>query len=92
MVDSTGRNYYITGIGASRAPGEERVLHIGTSLSVRIFGQHALSLGYLMASRNARYSEGLPNRDQLVRTITLTYNFLGRSDFGAVEWRDDESN
>jgi hypothetical protein len=91
MIDVSGRNYYITGIGASRAPGEERVQHVSTSLAVRIFGHHALSIGYLMANRNARYSSGLPDRDQLVRTVTLTYNFLGQSNFGAVEWRDDES-
>lgn len=89
MIEASGRNYFITGIEASRARGEERIQCFGTSLAVRIFGHHAVSIGYLLASRNARYSSALPGRDQLVRTFTFTYNLLGRTNFGAVEWRDD---
>ncbi|MCB4791916.1 MAG: DUF3943 domain-containing protein [Elusimicrobia bacterium] len=89
MIDASGHNYFITDIIASRAPGEERIQYLSTSLAVRVFGRHALSIGYLLASRNARYSSSLPGRDQLVRTITLTYNFLSHTDFGAVEWRDN---
>lgn len=89
MIDTSVRNYYITGGGAGNAPGEEHIQYAGASLAVRIVGRHAVSIGYMLANRSARYAGGLADREQLVRTVTLTYNLLGQNNFGAVEWRDD---
>jgi len=89
MIDVSGRNYYITGAGAANAPGVERIQYVSSSLAVRIYGHHAVSIGYLLSNRSARYSVDLPDRNQFVRTVTFTYNLLGQPNFGAVEWRDD---
>lgn len=86
LVDATGRNVFISGVGAGKAPGKERVQHLTSSLAVRTFGHQAISVGYLLARRSAQYSRGPQDRDQLIRTVTLTYNVLGRAYFGAVKW------
>ncbi len=87
MLDVTGRNYFITGKGASKARGRERIQNVGSSLTARIFGRQALSVGYTFARRSARYDAGtIPSRDQLVRTVYVTYTLLGRPDLGAVAW------
>ena len=46
-------------------------------------------MGYLISAREA-HIPGLGDRHQSVQTVTLSYNFLGRTRFGAVEWRPAE--
>jgi hypothetical protein len=87
MWDTTARNYLISCVGSSKAPGSESTQEVETSFAIRIAGRHALSVGYLLAHRDARYLGDIPNLRQLIQTVTLTYNLLGSSHFGAVEWR-----
>lgn len=89
-LDASGRNVFITGVGAGKAPGHELVQHVTAGLSVRTFGRQAIALGYMLGRRKAHYSGGLQDRDQTVRTVTLTYNFLGRARLGAVEWGNNQ--
>lgn len=87
MLDTTARGYYITGIGASRAPGTERIARVNTSFVVRIVGHHALGISYLLTNRDAHYSSAnLTDRHQAVGTISLVYNYLSDINFGAVKW------
>ena len=87
MLDTTARGYYLSGTGASRAPGTEDIGRLNASLLVRIFGHHALGINYLLMSREARYSSAsLPARHQLVETVGITYNLIGDVHFGAVDW------
>ncbi|MCX5795988.1 MAG: DUF3943 domain-containing protein [Elusimicrobia bacterium] len=87
MLDTTARGYYITGTGASRAPGSESIGRMNASFLVRIFGHHALGVNYMLTSREARYSSAsLAARHQLVETIGIAYNLLGDIHFGAVDW------
>ena len=58
--------------------------------TVRIYGPHAIGLQYLVSSRDARFP-GLGDRHQSVETVSLSYNFLGHTRFGAVEWRPEET-
>jgi hypothetical protein len=46
-------------------------------------------VGYLISAREA-HVPGFGDRHQSVQTVTLSYNFLGRTRFGAVEWRPAE--
>jgi len=46
-------------------------------------------IGYLVSARNAHAPDG-SDRHQLVQTVTLSYNFLGHTHFGAVERRPAE--
>ena len=87
MWDMTARGYYISGLGASKAPGTEEIARIDTSFVVRLYGPHALGVNYLLTTRTAHYSSAeLGSRHQEVGTITLVYNYLSDFHFGAVEW------
>jgi hypothetical protein len=89
MIDATGRNYYITHLGASKARGTESIQQANASLTLRLFGHQAISLGYLLGRRDARYESGaLPDRKQRVDTVMLTYTLLGQPHFRAVGWGD----
>jgi hypothetical protein len=93
MLEGQGRQYWVVGVDAGPAGNTRRfddeVVHRGgVGLSVRVFGPHALSLSYLISTRDARLSGR--DRHQSVETITLSYNFLGQRRFGAVDWRVGE--
>jgi hypothetical protein len=49
-------------------------------------GPRAIDLRYVVSTRDARFA-GLRDRHQSVQTVTLSYDFVGRGRFGAVEWR-----
>jgi len=66
--------------------GGEVISRASAGLVVRLWGPHALGVQYALSTRDAHQS-GLPDRHQRIDTISLTYNFLGRTRFGAVEWR-----
>jgi hypothetical protein len=69
--------------------GGEIIGRVNAGFSVRVWGPHALGIQYAVSTRDARQT-GLPDRHQKIETLSLTYNFLGRTRFGAVEWRGDE--
>lgn len=86
MLDFTGREYYVSGLLSAEPHGQENILRGETSVTFRILGPHGVALRYAVSHRDARY----PNvtfRDQTVETISLMYVFLGKTGFGAVEWR-----
>lgn len=94
MLDTTVRGYYISGLGASRAHGTERIARINSSFVVRLAGPHAVGVNYLLTHRDAYYAgASLSDRHQTVGTVSLVYNYLSDLDFGAVHWgrRRDES-
>lgn len=94
MLEAQGRQYHVFGVAAEAAPhtstfGHE-LIHRGTvGLTVRVYGPHALSVHYVVSSRDATAISGA-SRHQSVETVTLSYNFLGHTRFGAVEWRPAE--
>jgi hypothetical protein len=87
MVDATGRNFYITNIGANKAPGTEQIQQAQTSFTLRLFDHQAISLGYLVSRRSARYEGRISDRHQLTETVTLAYTLLGHPHFRSVDWR-----
>jgi hypothetical protein len=88
MLDSTLREYYITGTGAGRGHGTERLTRLETGILVRLFGCHALGLHYVLSRRDVDDAGGgLTARHQKIGTIVLAYNLLGNPRFGAVDWR-----
>jgi hypothetical protein len=89
MWDTTGNVYYISGAGASKAHGTERIGRLSSTFLVRLFGPHAVGVNYLISHRNARYdSASLADRRQTVETFSVVYNFLTDFRFGAVSWND----
>jgi len=92
MLDITANEYYITSIGASKAPGQEQIMRLDSSFTVRVIGHHALGIHFLMTSREARYKSGLPDRNQLVQTVVLAYSYASDFGFGAVHWGSAKSD
>jgi hypothetical protein len=89
MFDVTGREYYISGFGATQQDGSERIFRGNASFTVSVYKRHALGIQYVMSNRDAS-SSNVPNSHQTVGTWSIAYNFLGDSRFGAVEWRPAE--
>ncbi|HMH51469.1 MAG TPA: DUF3943 domain-containing protein [Candidatus Acidoferrum sp.] len=94
MLEASGRQYHVIGTGSGGGPGVDtfgrEVINRGTvGLTVRVFGPHAIGLHYVVSSRNATPTNRRETH-QTVETVTLSYNFLGHSRFGAVEWRAGE--
>ncbi len=94
MLEAEGRQYHVFGVAAEQAPhtstfGHELIHRATVGLTVRVFGPHALSVHYVVSSRDATAVSGA-SRHQSVETVTLSYNFLGHTRFGAVEWRPSE--
>ncbi len=87
MLDATGREYYISGVGSAERRGSERIARGNLSFTVRIYRRHAIGIQYITSSRDAYYSN-ISDRHQTSETVSIAYNFLGDSRFGAVEWRD----
>jgi hypothetical protein len=96
MLEANGRAYYVAGTGSGGGVstsnfGSELITRANVGLTVRIYGPHALGLQYVVSSRETRFPGGGPDRHQSVETLTLSYNFLGHTRFGAVEWRPSET-
>lgn len=94
MLEAAGRQYYVAGIASGAGTRSERfsqeIIGRGSvGLTVRLWGPHALGLQYLVSKRETR-APGLRDRHQSVETVSLSYNFLGHTRFGAVEWRPDQ--
>jgi hypothetical protein len=93
MLEGQGRHYWVVGVdagpsGRTDRSGTEVINRGGAGVTVRVFGPHALSLSYLITTRDTRLRGR--DRDQSVETVTLSYNFLGQRRFGAVDWRPGE--
>jgi hypothetical protein len=91
MVEAAGRQFHVLGMGSgggtsATAGGRELIHRANATVTVRVYGPHALSLQYQVSSRDGDAQERSARR-QSVETVTLAYNFLGHTRFGAVEWR-----
>ncbi len=96
MLEATGRQYYVAGTSSSRESGvdtrhfsQDVIVRAGVGFTVRLFGPHALGIQYLISNRNFGAPD-LTDHHQSVQAVLLSYNFLGHTRFGAVEWRPDQ--
>lgn len=66
---------------------------LGKAAADRAAGAAATPSGieYVASRRDAHYAN-VPDRHQTVGTVSLAYNFLGDTRFGAVEWRAGSAN
>ncbi|MDP9131761.1 MAG: DUF3943 domain-containing protein [Nitrospirota bacterium] len=86
MLDFTGREYYVTGVLSPEPQGREHIMRGDASFTVRLFDRHGVALRYMVSHRDASYPQ-IEYRNQTVGTVSLMYVLLGKSGFGAVEWR-----
>jgi hypothetical protein len=97
MIDVSGRQFHVIGTGAGGGGGGanttnkfgHEMINRGTvGLTVRVYGPHAFGFQYVVSSRDAAFA-GRPDRHQSIEAATISYNFIGHTRFGAVEWRPE---
>ncbi len=81
-VEGTAREFFVSGVGR----GTDNIARASLSATWRVVGRHAVALRYLWNRRDAN-SPILGSRTQIRSTIGLFYAFIGRPDFGAVDWQ-----
>jgi hypothetical protein len=94
MLEGTGSQYYVAGPSSGGGVGthdfsSEIISRGNLGFTLRVFGPHAIGVQYLVSMRNADVPGGR-SRHQQVETVSLSYNFLGHTRFGAVEWRPEQ--
>jgi hypothetical protein len=95
MLEASARQYFVAGVSSGTGTGghdnfgPEYVTRGNAGLTVRLFGPHALGIQYVVSVRDARFPDRR-DRHQSVETVSLSYNFLGHTRFGAAEWRPAE--
>jgi hypothetical protein len=86
MLDLTGREYYVGKFGDRETASKENILRGQASLTFRVYGRHALGVGYVSTVRNSNFLD-LADGLEVLGTLTLFYTYLSDERFGAVEWR-----
>jgi hypothetical protein len=89
-LEVTGREFYVSGVASTESRGSENILRADAALTLRVYGRHALSIGYIATSRNAHYPD-LPDTYQRVGTLSVFYTLLGDTQFGLQDWRSPDA-
>ena len=84
--DLTGREYYVSDVGAATAGARDNIARADAALTLRLYRQNAIAFKYVWSRRDARYPD-LGDRNQVRGTLGIFYSFLGSDRFGATEWR-----
>lgn len=84
MLNLTGQEYYVSGVGSTESRGSENIARGTASLTMRISGRHAVGLKYVVSQRDAHYPD-IDDRHQTIGTVSIAYTYLGETEFGAVE-------
>ena len=85
-IDLTGREYFVTRVGAAARGGHDNIARLDASFTVRVYQRHGIALRYLLNRRDAFYPD-VGDSSQTRGTIGIFYTFLGHERFGAVDWR-----
>lgn len=85
-LDLTGREYFVSRIGAASRGGHDNIARLDASFTVRVYDRHGISVRYLLNRRDAFYPD-VGDSSQTRGTIGIFYTFLGHERFGAVDWR-----
>ena len=83
-LDFTGREYYVSRLGAAERGGHENIVRVDAALTFRVYKRHGLSIKYLGNRRDATYPDG--DRTQRRQTVGIFYTLLGQDRFGVFEW------
>ena len=85
-LDITARTYYISKVAATESTGTEDIERIDSTVTIRVFNLHGITLRYSESVRNGRYAT-LPTSYQRLNTVSIGYTLLGQARLGAVDWR-----
>ena len=83
-LDLTGREYYVSKLGAAERGGHENIVRVDAALTFRVYKRHGLSIKYLGNRRDAVYPDG--DHTQRRQTVGIFYTLLGQDRFGVSEW------
>ena len=83
-LDFTGREYYVSRLGAAARGGHENIIRMDAALTWRIHKRHGVSIKYLGNRRDASYPDG--DHTQRRQTIGIFYTLLGHDRFGVYDW------
>ena len=86
-LDLAASAYYVSKVGSSEYRGSDTIFRGEASVTVRLFGRHALMARYVATHRDARYTD-LDPQHQTIGTVSLFYTYLNDMHLGAVGWRD----
>ncbi|HBG05451.1 MAG: hypothetical protein A2075_18180 [Geobacteraceae bacterium GWC2_58_44] len=89
VLETVARGYYVSGTGSDNAQGAERIARATANLNLRVTGRHGIGLQFVKSIRDAHYFSQ-PDRRQSDRTVSVVYTYAGATNFGAVEWRNQE--
>ena len=84
-LDVTGREYYVSRLGAAQRGGHENIVRLDAALTWRVIGRHGISIKYLGNRRDARYPDG--DHTQRRQTVGFFYTLLGHDRFGVYDWQ-----
>jgi hypothetical protein len=85
-IDLTGREYFVSRVGAGGQGGHDNIARLDASFTVRVYQRHGIALRFLLNRRDASYPI-IGDSSQTRGTIGIFYTFLGHERFGAVDWR-----
>ncbi len=85
-LDLTGREYFVSKIGAPARGGHDNIARLDASLTIPVYGRHGIAIKYLRNRRDAFYPD-VGDSSQSRGTVGVFYTFLGHERFGAVDWR-----
>ncbi len=85
-LNMTARQYYVSDVPASSTAGRDNITRVDAAFTVRVHGQRAVAVKYLLSRRHAVYPD-LGDRVQVRGTLGIFYTLLGHDRFGAVNWR-----
>jgi len=85
-LDLTGREYFVSRVGAPSRGGHDNIARLDVSFTVRVYQRHGIAIRYLLNRRDTFYPD-VGDSSQTRATIGIFYTFLGHERFGAVEWR-----
>lgn len=84
-LEVNAREFYVSGVASTERRGSEDIFRADAALTVRVFGRHALAIGYVSTRRNAHYPD-IPDTDQRVGMLSVYYTLLGSTGFGLENW------
>ena len=73
-------------VAATESTGTEDIERIDSSVTIRVFKLHGITLRYSESIRNGRYAT-LPTSHQRLNTVSIGYTLLGQARLGTVDWR-----
>lgn len=85
VLEISGREYLIDGTSSNASSDSETIARGEASLTVRVYGHHALAVQFVASSRDADLLD-LSDTFQSVGALSLFYTYVSNTKFSAVGW------